>query len=386
MTLPHIPYSRQSIEDDDIKAVCEVLRSDMLTTGPLVEKFEQAVANFVGANFGVALCNGTAALHAVMAAIGVESGDEVIVPAMTFAATANCVVFMGGKPVITDVTPGALLLDPEQVETKITPRTKAIIAVDYAGQPCDYDALKNIAERHGLFLIDDACHALGAEYKKKRIGSLVDLSVFSFHPVKQITTGEGGMVLTDNRKLAEKARRFRNHGITTDHNQRAEHGTWYYEMTELGYNYRITDFQCALGISQLQKLPAWQARRHEIAARYDEALARLPGINPLAVSPDVSHAYHLYVVRLDPAITGISRKTAFQSLREAGIGVNVHYIPVHLHPFYQKNFGYREGDCPVAEEAYNQIISLPIFPAMIDNEIDKVIQAVRAIAAGKQST
>lgn len=377
--MPHIPYSRQTIEDDDIKAVCEVLRSDMLTTGPLVEKFEQAVANFVGADFGVALCNGTAALHATMATIGIKPGDEVIVPAMTFAATANCVVFMGGKPVITDVTPGALLLDPEQVEAKITPQTKAIIAVDYAGQPCDYDALKNIAKRHGLFLIDDACHALGAEYKKKRIGALVDLSVFSFHPVKQITTGEGGMVTTNNPEFAEKIRRFRNHGITTDHHQRTEGGTWYYEMTDLGYNYRITDFQCALGISQLKKLPAWHARRLEIAAQYDKAFADLAGITPLSVSPDITHAYHLYVVRIDLERTGVSRRAAFQAFRNAGIGVNVHYLPVHLHPFYRNNFGYNKGDCPVAEQAYEQIISLPIYPTMTDENTEKVIKTVLKI-------
>lgn len=374
-----IPYNHQTIDEDDIRAVSEALRSDLLTTGPLVEKFERAVTDFVGVDSGVAVCNGTAALHAAMAAIGIKPEDEVIVPAITFVATANCVIFMGGKPVIADVTPGDLLLDPEQVEAKITPRTKAIIAVDYAGQPCDYDTLGDIAKRHGLLLVDDACHALGAAYKGRKAGALADISVFSFHPVKQITTGEGGMVLTENRELAEKARRFRNHGITTDHNQRAEHGTWYYEMTELGYNYRITDFQCALGISQLQKIPAWQARRHEIAARYGEALAELPGINPLAVSPDVNHAYHLYVIRLDPAITGISRKAAFQAFREAGIGVNVHYIPVHLQPFYRKKFGYKRGDCPVAEDAYEQIISLPMFPGLLDTEIDRVIQAVHII-------
>lgn len=374
-----IPYSRQTIDDDDINAVCEVLRSDMLTTGPLVEKFEQTLAGLAGADFGIAVCNGTAALHAAMAAIGVGPGDEVIVPAMTFAATANCAVFMGGRPVITDVAPDTLLLDPIQVEKKITPRTKAIITVDYAGQPCDYDAFEAIAERHGLLLVDDACHALGAEYKGRKTGTLADITAFSFHPVKPITTGEGGMALTNHSEFAEKIQRFRNHGITTDHRQRTEHGTWHYEMTELGYNYRITDFQCALGISQLKKLPAWQARRQEIAARYDEAFAGLPGVNPLAVSPDVNHVYHLYVIRLDPAITGLTRETAFQALREADIGANVHYIPVHLHPFYQKNFGYRRGDCPVAEEAYEQIISLPIFPGMSDENISKVTKTVSKI-------
>ncbi len=222
-----------------------------------------------------------------------------IVPTMTFAATANAVVFQGGRPVFADVLPNTLLIDPSQVEAKITSRTKAIVAVDYAGQPCDYDALRAIADRHHLILIADACHSLGAEYKGRKVGTLADLTVFSFHPVKHITTGEGGMVVTEKPEYAEKMRRFRNHGISTDHRQRTEDGTWFYEMTDLGYNYRLTDFQCALGLSQLRKLPGWIARRREIAREYDLAFAKLRAIKPLDTSSDITHAYHLYVIRLE---------------------------------------------------------------------------------------
>jgi len=369
-----LPYGRQWIDEDDVQAVIDALRSDWLTTGPMVEAFEQAVAEFVGARYAVAVSSGTAALHAAMYAAGIGQGDEVIVPAMTFAATANAVVFQGGKPVFADVHPETLLVDVKDVECKITSRTKAIVAVDYAGQPCDYDLLRSIAERHGLVLIADACHALGAEYKGRKVGTLADLTVFSFHPVKHITTGEGGMVVTDIEGFAERMRRFRNHGINVDHRQRAEQGTWYYEMVDLGYNYRLTDFQCGLGMSQLRKLPMWLARRREIANRYDKALAHIVGVEPLKVLAWAYHAYHLYVVQLD--LEKLNRSMVFAGLREQGIGVNVHYIPVHLHPFYQKQFGTKSGECPVAEVAYQRIISLPIFPYMRDEDVTRVVDSV----------
>jgi len=371
-----IPYGRQSVDDEDIQFVVEVLRSDWLTTGPMVEKFEQAVADFVGSEYAVAVSSGTAGLHAAMAAVGINTGDEVIVPTMTFAATANAVVFQGGRPVFVDVLPNTLLIDPSEVEAKITSRTKAIVTVDYAGQPCDYDALRAISDKHRLTLIADACHSLGAEYKGRKVGTLADLTVFSFHPVKHITTGEGGMIVTDNREYAEKMRRFRNHGISTDHRQRSGNGTWFYEMTDLGYNYRLTDFQCALGLSQLQKLPAWIERRREIAREYDLAFATLHAIKPLDTSADVTHAYHLYVVKLEGAQPERSRVAVFEALRKEGIGVNVHYIPVHLHPFYLKRFGTRPGMCPAAEEAYERILSLPIYPTMEDRDVRKVIETV----------
>jgi perosamine synthetase len=372
-----IPYGKQSIDENDIQAVVDVLRSEWLTTGPKVAEFESAVADFVGAKHAVAVASGTTALHCAMHALGIGLGDEVIVPPMTFAASANCIVYQGGTPVFVDVEPETLLIDSEKVEEKIISRTKAVIAVDYAGQPCDYDRLKQITQKYHLALVADGCHALGARYKGSPVGSLADMTVFSFHPVKHITTGEGGMITTDNAEYAERMRIFRNHGITTDHHQREKQGSWYYEMVDLGYNYRMTDFQCALGISQLRMLPKFLKRRREIAARYDEAFAGLSGINPLAVRLDVLHAYHLYVVRIDLNVLGINRTSLFTNLCEKGIGVNVHYIPVHLHPFYREKFHTSLGLCPVAEAAYEQIISLPMFPGMTDEDVEKVVVEVK---------
>ncbi len=282
-------FKAQNISKRDIQAVVEVLQSDWLTTGPKVREFERTFADFVGAKEAVAVSNGTAALHAAMFALDIHCGDEVLMPAITFAATANCVVYQGGTPVFIDVNPGTLLLDPAALGENITPRTKAIIAVDYAGQPCDYDALRIIAGKHNLALVADACHALGGKYKNRAVGTLADLNTFSLHPVKNMTTGEGGVITTDDRELAEKMRRFRNHGINSDHREREAHGTWYYEMTNLGYNYRLTDFQCALGMSQLQRLRKWIARRQKVAAKYRSAFAETPQVEPLAVSNDVSN-------------------------------------------------------------------------------------------------
>lgn len=372
-----IPYGKQSIGEDDIAAVVEVLRSDWLTTGPKVPEFEEAFARFVGAKHAVAVSSGTAALHAAMHTLGVGPGDEVIIPAMTFAATANCVVFQGGTPIFADVDPDTLLLDPMQAEARITSKTKAIIAVDYAGQPCDYDALRAITSHNKLALVADACHALGGKLGNRPVGSLADLSTFSFHPVKHITTGEGGVITTNDPERAKRMRLFRNHGITTDHRQRENKGTWFYEMVDLGFNYRLTDFQCALGIIQLFKLPQWITRRQEIATRYDTAFADMPAIRPLGVRTGVSHAYHLYVIRLGMDSDCVDRGTVFGALRNMGIGVNVHYIPVHLHPFYRERFGTGPGQCPVAEAAYEKILSLPMFPGMSETDVETVIDAVR---------
>ena len=372
-----LPYGKQWIDEDDIAAVNEVLHSQWLTTGPKVAEFEKAFADFVGVKEAVAVSSGTAALHAAMFAIGIGQGDEVILSPMTFVATANAVVFQGGTPVFIDVEPDTLLIDPDEIEKKITSRTKAIIAVDYAGHPCDYDKLRDIADRHGLYLLADSCHALGAIYKGKKIGSLADITVFSFHPVKHITTGEGGMVVTEKPDLAERMRRFRNHGIDIDHRQRAEQGIWHYEMEDLGYNYRITDLQCALGISQLGKLDRWIDRRQHIAKRYIDAFVDLPFkgfVN--SYSSDVLHAYHLFVVQLELNRLIAGREMIFKALREEGIGVNVHYLPVHLHSFYQKNFGLSPGECPVAEKAYERLLSMPIFHGMTDQEIEYAIGTI----------
>lgn len=374
-----IPYGRQWLDDADIEAVVQVLKSDWLTTGPKIQEFEDTFASLVGAKFGVAVSSGTAALHAAMFALHIGPGEEVIVPPMTFAATANCVVFQGGTPVFADVEDGALLIDPQAVAEKITSRTKAIIAVDYAGHPCDYDALENLATRHGLALVADGCHSLGGSYRIRPVGNLADLTVFSFHPVKHITTGEGGMVTTNDAAWATRLKTFRNHGITTDHRQRVQQGSWFYEMEELGYNYRLSDFQCSLGLSQLKKLPGWVARRQEIACRYQEEFAKLPGLQVLKVSPHISHAYHLFVVRVKKDILQKDRQSVLEALRRRGIGGNVHYIPVHLHPYYRQRLSTGPGLCPIAEAAYQEIISLPMYPRMLDSEIDQVIAAVKEI-------
>jgi len=375
-----IPYGRQAIDEEDIRAVIEALASDWLTTGPKVEEFEKALADYVGVNYAVAVSSGTAALHCAMYAVGIGPGDEVIVPAMTFAATANSAIYQGGVPVFADVEGETLLLDPQSVEAHITTKTKAVVAVDYAGQPCDYDALREICGKHGLVLVADGCHALGGEYKGRKVGSLADLTVFSFHPVKHITTGEGGAIMTNSEELYSRLRLFRNHGMTSDFRQRAEAGSWYYEIVDLGYNYRITDIQCALGCSQLKKLPEFLKRRREIAGRYDAFFADIPEVNPLSVQAAVQHAYHLYVVRIDLDALALDRKTLFKQMRDKGVEVNVHYIPVHLHPYYRKRFGLGPGLCPVAEAAYERIVSLPVCPRLTDGEVQYVMNALQEVA------
>jgi perosamine synthetase len=373
-----LPYGRQWVDDEDIAAVVETLRSDWLTTGPKVEEFEKAFAAFTGAGHAVAVSNGTAALHAATAALGIGPGDEVVVPAITFVASANCVVYQGGTPVFADVEGDTLLIDPQDVERKITARTKAVIAVDYAGQPCDYEALRAIAARHKIALVADACHALGGSFRGRPVGSLADLSTFSLHPVKPITCGEGGVITTNDAELAKAMRVFRSHGISSDFRQREKQGSWAYEMVSLGYNYRLSDIQCALAASQLKKLPAWVERRQAIARQYDEAFAGDTRFAPLAVRDGVSHGYHLYVIRHG---FGFDRGRFFQELRSEGIGANVHYAPVHLHPFYRQTFGTGPGLCPVAEAAYEQILTLPVFPRMTEEDVADVIMAVKRVAA-----
>lgn len=367
-----LPYGRQWIDEDDINAVTAVLRSEWLTTGPAVDAFEADMAGFTGSRHAVAVSSGTAALHAAMYALNVGPGDEVIVPSMTFAATANAVVFRGAIPVFVDVDPATLCVDPVSVAQRITSRTRAVFAVDYAGQPCDYNAIRAATGRHGIALVADACHALGAEYQSRKVGSLADLTVFSFHPVKHITTGEGGMVVTDDAGFASRMRLFRNHGITTDHRQRAESGSWFYEMVDLGYNYRISDLQCALGSAQLRKLPERLEQRQRIAEHYARELTCDKRITPLSIRSDVKHAWHLYVVRIGDGSGAIQRSEVFHRMRQAGVGVNVHYVPVHLHPYYRSTMRTGPGLCPVAESAYEEVLTLPMFPQMTEDDVDYV--------------
>jgi perosamine synthetase len=376
-----LPYGRQAIDEADIQAVVEVLRSDWLTTGPKVGEFEEAFAARVGAKYAVSVSSGTAALHAAAFAAGLKAGDEAITTPLTFAATANCVLYQGATPVFADVCADTLNLDPAEVANKISAKTRAILPVDYSGHPAELTSIVEIARRHGLLVIEDACHALGAEYCGRRVGSITDMTVFSFHPVKHITTGEGGMVTTDDPKLAETLRRFRNHGISSDARQRQSAGQWHYEMVLLGFNYRLPDIVCALGIEQLRKLEANLVRRREIAAQYSTAFREISGVIPPAVRAEANPAWHLYPIRLDLAKLTADRTQIFRALRAENIGVNVHYIPVHLHPYYRERFGYKGGEFPVAEGAYERLISLPMFHAMSGQDVKDVIVAITKVVS-----
>lgn len=393
----YIPYGRQSIDDADIEAVVKVLKSDYLTTGPAVAAFEKKVADYVGAKYAVAVSNGTAALHVACLAAGIGEGDEVITTPITFAASANCVLYCGGTPVFADIDPDTYNISPEELEKKITSRTKAIIPVHYTGQPCDMDAILEIAHKHDLLVIEDGAHALGASYKGKKIGSIADMTCFSFHPVKPVTTGEGGMIVTDNEELYRRLVLYRSHGITRDKDMMQQYeeqlqqssdpalqeaadmlrgdvmdpGGWYYQQLELGYNYRITDISCALGASQMDKLDRFLERRRQIAKKYDEAFADIPQIKTPWQQEGCQSGWHLYMIQTMER----SRREVFDGLRQAGIGVNVHYIPVYRHPYYQRN-GYAGVHCLNAEAFYERAISLPIFPGLTGQQQDYVIEHV----------
>lgn len=393
----YIPYGRQSIDDADIEAVVKVLKSDYLTTGPAVAAFEKKVADYVGAKYAVAVSNGTAALHVACLAAGIGEGDEVITTPITFAASANCVLYCGGTPVFADIDPDTYNISPEELESKITPQTKAIIPVHYTGQPCDMDAILEIAHKHNLLVVEDGAHALGAAYKGKKIGSIADMTCFSFHPVKPVTTGEGGMIVTDNEELYRRLVLYRSHGITRDKDMMQQYeeqlqqssdpalqeaadmlrgdvidpGGWYYQQLELGYNYRITDISCALGASQMDKLDRFLERRRQIAKKYDEAFADIPQIKTPWQQEGCQSGWHLYMIQTMER----SRREVFDGLRQAGIGVNVHYIPVYRHPYYQRN-GYAGVHCLNAEAFYERAISLPIFPGLTGQQQDYVIEHV----------
>jgi perosamine synthetase len=374
-----LPYGHQSITEEDIRSVTEVLRSDWITTGPKVVEFEQALADYVGAKYAVSFSSGTAALHGAAYAAGLKPGDEAVTTPMTFCATANCILYQGAVPVFADISPDTLNLDPGAAASCLTGKTKAIIPVDYAGHPSDLDAILELARRKGLAIIEDACHALGAMYKGMPVGGISDMTVFSFHPVKHITTGEGGMVVTDSQEYARRLRLLRNHGIEGDARSRQERGQWYYEMVDLGFNYRLTDIGCALGLSQLKRLDRNVLRRKEIASCYRTGLAKLPGIQLPMERGDVSSSWHLYPIRFDRSRLGVGRTEIFAALRTENIGVNVHYIPVHTHPYYRRLLGYKGGEYPVAEAAYDTLISLPMFHGMTNQDVKDVIEAVTKV-------
>lgn len=373
-----LPYGRQTVDESDIDAVVQVLRSDWLTTGPKVAEFEAAFAEQIGARFAVAVSNGTAALHAAAYAAGLGPGDSAIVTAMTFVASANCVRYQGADVQFCDVRRDTLNIDTTLVESLISPVTSAIVAVDFTGQPADFDELRMLADAHGLILIEDAAHAVGATYRGRPLGALADLATFSFHPVKHITTGEGGMVTTNNPEFAARLRTFRNHGLSSDHHQRESAGTWEYQMVDLGYNYRITDFQSALGLSQLTKLEGWLARRRSIARKYQAAFAGMPEVEAPTELSDRTSAWHIYVIRFNLDLLRVGRADIYKALRAENIGVNVHYRPVPCQPYYQRS-GPPRGHWAVAAAEYERMLTLPIFPAMSDADVDDVIGAVAKV-------
>lgn len=375
----YLAYGRQTIDDEDIQSVVNVLKGDYLTTGPYVKEFEEKVAEYVGSKYAVAVSNGTAALHMACFAAGIKDGDEVIVSPMTFAASANAVLYCGGTPVFADIDPVTYNIDPEKIEEKITDKTKAIIPVDFSGQSVDMDRIKKIANEHELIIIEDAAHALGSEYKGRKVGSQADMVEFSFHPVKPITTAEGGIVTTNNEALYKKMMLFRTHGITRDFEVLQEnHGAWYYEQQALGYNYRLTDVQSALGTSQMDKIEGFINRRREIVRLYNDAFKDLKEIVTPFESEFSNSGWHIYVIKIKPELLKVTRKEIFEALQAENIGVNVHYLPVYLHPYY-RNLGYEKGLCPNAEELYDNMITLPLFPSMTNEDVNDVLTAVNKV-------
>lgn len=376
-----IYYGHQYIDEDDIQAVVDVLRSDYLTCGPKIGELERKLCELTGAKYAVVCSNGTAALHIAALSAGVREGDEVITTPITFAASANCALYCGARPVFVDIDPETYNIDPRKVEAAITPRTKAVVAVDYTGQSADLEPLLKICREHNLTLIEDGAHVIGTRYKGQMNGSIADMTMFSFHPVKTVTGGEGGVILTNEETLYQKLLLFRSHGITRDRAQ-MEHepdGPWYYEQVALGYNYRMTDMQAALISSQLDKLPMFAKRRKQIVARYNEAFARLPELFVQQEIPESDTTRHLYILRIVPERLKIDRKQFFEALDAENVCCNVHYIPIYYFPYYEK-MGYRKGLCPNAEKLYEEIITLPLYYAMSDEDVESVIEAVTKIA------
>lgn len=375
-----IYYGRQWIEDDDISAVSETLKGDLITCGPKVEMFEKALCEYTGAKYAVAVSNGTAALHCACLAAGIELGDEVITTSLTFAASANCVCYCGGTPVFADINPKTYNIDPNSIRLHITDKTKAVIAVDYTGQVVEVDAIRQICDEYGLIFIEDAAHSIGSEYKGIKVGNLADLTCMSFHPVKTITGGEGGAILTNDEAMYKKLKLFRTHGITHDAEEMSiePEGPWYYEQTDLGYNYRITDFQAALVHSQLNKIERFARRRKEIVCKYNEAFAEIPEIIVQEEIEESNSCRHLYVIQLDLDKLTCSRREYFDALSAENVQPQVHYVPVYWFPYYQRK-GYKKGLCPNAEKIYERIMSIPLYPKMTDHDVEDVIHAVKKV-------
>lgn len=375
-------YGHQYIDEADVKAVTEVLTSDYLTCGPKVTELEKRLCELTGAKHAVVCSNGTAALHIAAMAAGLQEGDELITTPITFAASANCALYCGAKPVFADINPNTYNIDPKSVQEKITDKTKAVVAVDFTGQAVELDSLLAMCHEKGIVLIEDGAHSIGTKYKGKMVGSIADMTTFSFHPVKTVTGGEGGAVLTNSDELYEKLVLYRTHGITREANllEHEPHGPWYYEQVDLGYNYRLTDIQCALILSQLDKLELFQARRKEIVERYNQAFMEVPELFVQQEIPESDTTRHLYILRIRPEKLTIDRKGFFEALGAENICCNVHYIPVYYHPYYEK-LGYKKGICPNAEKLYDEILSLPLYYSLTDQDVEDVICAVKKIAA-----
>lgn len=380
-----IHYGHQYIDDADIEAVTKVLKSDFITCGPMIEQVERKLCALTGAKYAVIVSNGTAALHLACMAVGVSEGDEVITTPMTFAASANCALYCGARPVFADINPDTYNISPAEIEKKISPNTKAVVAVDFTGQAVELDEIKNICRNHKLCLIEDASHSIGTNYKGMHVGSIADMTTFSFHPVKTVTAGEGGAVLTNNENYYKYLLLGRAHGITREKSwmQGASEGGWYYQQLELGYNYRMTDIQAALLNSQLDKLPQFIKRRKEIVTRYNEAFAEMPQIVIQQEIKESDTARHLYLIQLVLEKLSVGRKEIFDALAAEGIVGNVHYIPVYYFPHYQK-LGYKKGLCPKAERLYERIITLPLYYSMTDEDVKDVIKAVQKVLAAFQ--
>lgn len=375
-------YGRQCIEQDDIDAVVETLKSNYITCGPKVEELERELCKVTGAKYAVAVSNGTAALHIAAMAANLKEGDEAIVSAITFAASSNCVLYCGAKPVFADIDEDTYNVDPKCIERLVTAHTKAVVAVDFTGQAVELDEIQEICKKHNLVLIEDAAHAIGTKYKGKAVGSIADMTCFSFHPVKTVTCGEGGAVTTNDEQLYRRLLRLRSHGITRNQDEMV-HPTdalWYNEQVELGYNYRMTDFQAALLISQLHKLPAFSARRREIVNRYNEAFAEMPEIKIQQEISDSETTRHLYILRLNLDTLKCSRREFFDALYAENTCPQVHYLPVYHHSYYEK-LGYPKGICPKAEKFYEEVMSIPLYYKLTDEEVEDVIRAVKKVVA-----
>lgn len=377
-----IYYGHQYIDEADVDVVCEVLRNGDLTCGPKITELEKKLCELTGARYAVACSNGTAALHIACLAAGVGEGDEVITTPITFAASANCALYCGARPVFADINEATYNLDPKEAEKKITSRTKAIVAVDYTGQAAELDSFLELCREKNLVLIEDAAHSIGTSYKGKMVGSIADMTTFSFHPVKTVTGGEGGAVLTNNEEYYKLLLLYRAHGITRreDLMEHTSHGPWYYEQIALSTNYRITDIQAALIISQLNKLDRFGKRRKEIVKRYNEAFSTNPALVVQEEIPESDTTRHLYVLRIRPEKLTIDRKQFFQAMAAENVICNVHYIPVYYHPYYE-HLGYTKGLCPRAEKLYEEILSLPLYYSMTDQDVEDVIKAVEKITA-----